>query len=601
METPERDQSTIRLQDYAETGSDRSAGAATRATAFIVTAILLSWALFRRGCGSVAEGSRRPMSALSAAVRQIGRALIGAVRLAGGGLTAVTRGKIALKAVVRRVRDALTVIEPVGAALMAAVGWAGESADRVWRAFGSIGRIVAAGIVIMAGSLSALALGAARLLGRCARPLGFLLRGAWFSVRRVGSVLWAVGQAVMRAVARALRTAGTVLRRVFAPFRLAVRAAVFLAWKLAGGVVAVGRTVMRAVARAFRTAGTVLRRVFAPFRLAVRAAVFLAWKLVRGVVAVIRLVGQAAFTTARPFARVLAVSGRLAFRVAVAIAKATGRLLLKVVRPLLRAAAVLVVAAHRLLTAIARRIERVISFGLDMLVRVVTSVSRGVAPLRDACRCGIGRIAEASADLSRRTAGGARVAAGTARHRANRLAVSASNRDWRIAAYADGSPSVVSDDEDEASFTLDVHENEYLRPAESTISAVISINSEIHRESTGRPEMVEVVLLDCSASMGYPWDKILHARQATQAAVAGLPDGVWFAVVRGAESAEVAYPRRGGLVQASDRTRREASRAISALRPVGGTAIGRWLSLASDLVALRPGAIGGSPRLSRDR
>jgi hypothetical protein len=92
--------------------------------------------------------------------------------------------------------------------------------------------------------------------------------------------------------------------------------------------------------------------------------------------------------------------------------------------------------------------------------------------------------------------------------------------------------------------------------------------------------------------MGHPWDKILNARRATQAAVASLPDGVWFAVVRGADSAEVAYPRRGGLIQASASTRGEAFKAVARLQPVGGTAIGRWLSLARELVALRPGALG---------
>ena len=82
------------------------------------------------------------------------------------------------------------------------------------------------------------------------------------------------------------------------------------------------------------------------------------------------------------------------------------------------------------------------------------------------------------------------------------------------------------------------------------------------------------------------------ALQMLAAVADEFPDGVWFAVVRGAESADVAYPPRGGLAQASDRTRREASRAIARLQPVGGTAIGRWLSMASELVALRPGAHG---------
>jgi von Willebrand factor type A C-terminal domain/von Willebrand factor type A domain len=598
METPERDQSTIRMQDYAETGSDRSAGAATRATAVIVMAVLLPWALLQRGLRSVIDGSRRPMSALFAAARQVGRALTAAVRRAGARLTAVTRWTTtALKVVLRR------VIKPGSEALIAIVGWAGAAAKRLWRALVPIGRIVAAGILIMVGLLSGWVLGAARLLYKCARPLGVLLRGAWFSVRRAGSVLWTVGRALMRALVSVFRTAGMVLRRLLPPFRLAGRAAMRVlvsVFRTAGMVLRrllapfrlAGRALMRVLVSVFRTAGMVLRRLFAAFRLALRATLFLVQELKRVAAAVLRLVDQAAITIGRPLARVLAVTGRLAFRVAAATFKTTGRLLFKVVRPLLGAAAILSVVTYWLLTATGRRIKQVISFWLERLAGVVAAGSRGLARLRDAWRFGIRRIADACADLSRRTAGGARVAAGTARHRANRLAVSASSRDWRTAAYADGSPSVVSEDAYEASFTLDVHENEYLRPGESTISAVISISSEIHRESTDRPEMVEVILLDCSASMGYPWDKIVNARRATQAAVAGLSDGVWFAVIRGAESAEVAYPRRGGLVRASDRTRREAFKAIGALRPVGGTAIGRWLSLASELVALRPGALG---------
>ncbi len=165
-------------------------------------------------------------------------------------------------------------------------------------------------------------------------------------------------------------------------------------------------------------------------------------------------------------------------------------------------------------------------------------------------------------------------------------------RGWRLTAPVDGSPSFASEDRCQASFSLDLQHNEYLRPGESTISAVVSVRSEMPLESTSRPEMVEVILLDCSASMGHPWEKILYARRATQAAVAAVPDGVWFAVVRGAESAEVACTRRGGVVRASDRTRGEAFRAIAGLQPVGGTAIGRWLSLARELVALRPGALG---------
>jgi hypothetical protein len=91
--------------------------------------------------------------------------------------------------------------------------------------------------------------------------------------------------------------------------------------------------------------------------------------------------------------------------------------------------------------------------------------------------------------------------------------------------------------------------------------------------------------------MGQPWDKIREARIATRAAIDNLRDGVWFAVVRGTERACIAYPRRSGLVQASATTKREAAKAIESLQPVGGTAIGTWLSLTRELMALRPEAI----------
>ena len=408
-----------------------------------------------------------------------------------------------------------------------------------------------------------------------------------------GTVLWIMAVWLWRVLTRVLDTArttmGIALRVASVPFRLAWRAALPPLRSLLRGAAAVIRLLVRAARSSVRGLARVLS---AAGRLAWRAALPPLRSLLRGAAGVIWLLGRAARSSVRGLARVLSTADRLAFRIAAAPFRATGGLVRKVFPPALSTLAILVALAGRLLTGIGRRLERVLSLARVRLARVVAIGSRARARWRKAWRHGTERIAEACAGLSRRTADGARVAAGTARHRASRLAVSAPSSEWRVKACADGSPPIVSEDQNAASFTLDVHENEYLRPGQSTISAVISVSSEINQESTTRPEMVEVILLDCSASMGHPWDKILHARRATQAAVMGLPDDVWFAVVRGAESAEVAYPARGGLVRASDRTRREAFRAINRLQPVGGTAIGRWLSLTSELVALRPGALG---------
>jgi hypothetical protein len=511
----------------------------------------------------------------------------------------------------------------------------GVIAAGLWRALTPIGRVVVGVVVVVAGLLSGLGRWAARFLWRGVCGLGVVLRGGWFALGRVVSALGRVGMALARAVVRVFTVVGRALGviavglwRALTPIGRGVVAVVVVVagllsglgrgaarflWRglcrlgvvFRGGWFAVGRVVsalgmvvtasarvlVRVLVRLLAAARTALRLVSAPFGRVWRAALRRARAFLRRGAAVMRLVARAALVVGRRSARVLSAAGRLAARTGGATSRTIGRLLRDLLRPVWRVA-ILAALAGRQLTLIGHRIQRVFSLGLHMVARVFAPWFRYIARLRKTFRNGFERMAEGFAALSRRTADGARVAAGTARHRANRLAISTSSADWRVTTDADGIPSARSEAEYDASFTLDVHENEYLRPAETTISAVISVRSEIHHEPSARPETVQVILLDCSASMGHPWEKIMNARRATQAAVAGLPDGAWFAIVRGAESADVAYPDRGGLVRASDRTRREAFRAISRLQPVGGTAIGRWLSLARELVALRPGALG---------
>jgi hypothetical protein len=193
--------------------------------------------------------------------------------------------------------------------------------------------------------------------------------------------------------------------------------------------------------------------------------------------------------------------------------------------------------------------------------------------------------------IPREVAQSTRVAFGTARHQARKAALAASGPDtaWRATIPLQGRPADTSE-ESPLTFTAECFQNPFMPPGASRVSAVVSVAA----ESSGAlsdPELVEVILVDCSASMGHPWEKIQAARNATRAAVECLRDGVWFAVVRGAETAAVAYPPRGGLVRASAETKRAASRAIGSLQPVGGTAIGSWLTLAADLMSLQPGAM----------
>jgi hypothetical protein len=98
----------------------------------------------------------------------------------------------------------------------------------------------------------------------------------------------------------------------------------------------------------------------------------------------------------------------------------------------------------------------------------------------------------------------------------------------------------------------------------------------------------EIIIVDCSGSMDVPDTKIRQARAATAAAVDVIRDGVWFAVIAGTSFAKPVYPPAGGMAVASPQARAEAKRAVSGLRAGGGTAIGKWLSLAYQTFGTAP-------------
>ncbi|AXX29919.1 VWA domain-containing protein [Actinosynnema pretiosum subsp. pretiosum] len=139
-------------------------------------------------------------------------------------------------------------------------------------------------------------------------------------------------------------------------------------------------------------------------------------------------------------------------------------------------------------------------------------------------------------------------------------------------------------------FRLAVSQNEHVSPDEGQVDAVVSVIASDLR-ATSAPELAEVLAVDCSGSMAHPRTKIAAARQATQAAVDALRDGVRFAVVEGTHVARMVYPPDRALVPADDRTRAEAKAAARRLVAGGGTAMGAWLELASDLFDDHPDAV----------
>jgi von Willebrand factor type A C-terminal domain/von Willebrand factor type A domain len=131
-------------------------------------------------------------------------------------------------------------------------------------------------------------------------------------------------------------------------------------------------------------------------------------------------------------------------------------------------------------------------------------------------------------------------------------------------------------------FTADVYQNEYLPAGASEVNAIVTVTSIEAGAGVDSPQAAEVVIVDTSGSMAYPWSKLKSARQATAAAIECIRDGVAFAVIAGSDYGRLVYPAGGGLVISSPETREKAVRAASRLRADGGTAIGSWLMLARE-------------------
>jgi von Willebrand factor type A C-terminal domain/von Willebrand factor type A domain len=145
---------------------------------------------------------------------------------------------------------------------------------------------------------------------------------------------------------------------------------------------------------------------------------------------------------------------------------------------------------------------------------------------------------------------------------------------------------------------LQVYQNPYLPRGATEVNAIVSVSAG-SGQGHMTDEMMEVFLLDCSASMTDPPSKLAAVREATSKAIDRLRDGTYFAVVAGRRTARVVYPQprwddagpEPGTVPANEATRREAKAAVARLYAEGGTAISEWLGTARQLFAARPDAI----------
>jgi hypothetical protein len=140
-----------------------------------------------------------------------------------------------------------------------------------------------------------------------------------------------------------------------------------------------------------------------------------------------------------------------------------------------------------------------------------------------------------------------------------------------------------------AQFTAEVFQNEYLAENGTDVHAIVSVTCSAAGVAgkTGGGA-AEILILDTSGSMGTPRTKIQAVRAAAAVALDEIVDGTYFAVIAGTDAAQLVYPEEAAealMVPMSAATRKKAKAVVSALAPNGGTAIGSWLQLATDVFA----------------
>ncbi len=141
-----------------------------------------------------------------------------------------------------------------------------------------------------------------------------------------------------------------------------------------------------------------------------------------------------------------------------------------------------------------------------------------------------------------------------------------------------------------ATFSAEVYQNEFLPEGGSDVHAIVTVTCAGAGAAGSSDEgaAAEIVIIDTSGSMGA--DKIAAAQQAAVAALDEVHDGVWVAVIAGNHEAHLVYPTSGtGMIRMDPQTRVDAKTAVSRLTPDGGTAMGTWLRLATEVFATVPG------------
>ncbi|MFF4988774.1 VWA domain-containing protein [Streptosporangium saharense] len=143
-------------------------------------------------------------------------------------------------------------------------------------------------------------------------------------------------------------------------------------------------------------------------------------------------------------------------------------------------------------------------------------------------------------------------------------------------------------------FELNIDQDPVMTIGQTELHAVLRVAGKRLDGPVPETERCEVLIIDCSGSMGGPNRrsegrrlKITAATSAAMTAIDTLPDGVIFAVVAGNHEARTVHPPK----PADERTRARAKAAVRRLTCNGGTNIGTWLTEARRLLSSRPDAL----------
>lgn len=139
----------------------------------------------------------------------------------------------------------------------------------------------------------------------------------------------------------------------------------------------------------------------------------------------------------------------------------------------------------------------------------------------------------------------------------------------------------------DSTFQLECYHNEYLPEGGRDVDAIITVTGAgATHVPAADTQAAEVIIIDVSGSMN--GDRIREARRATAAAIEHIRDEVRFAILAGNQDARPVYPRSGFAI-ATSATRKQAIDQLLRLKAGGGTAIGRWVRAAAELLASQPG------------